>query len=105
MITVVQNDKNYNLDFTLQDNTGAPLNLTGATLLFKAQHHDDSVLAFSGAMTIVSPLDGTCRYTVANGNFEHKGEYYAEIEVIFGGGSQVVTYTDILITVLPELPR
>lgn len=103
-ITVVQNDTKYDLNFTLQDNAGAAMNLTGATLLFKAQHQDGDALAFNGSMNIVNAASGQCKYTVQNGDFDQSGEYYAEIEITYPS-QQVVTYSDIIITVTPELPR
>lgn len=104
-INAVQNDKGYDLQFTLQDNSGVAVDLTGVTTLyFKAQHEDASAIGFSGSMTVLNAPAGECSYTVANGNFALAGEYYAEIEATYGSG-KVVTYSDIVVVVAPELPR
>lgn len=103
-IKVVQSDKLYDLNFTLQDSSGGVVNITGATLLLKVQKEHEPSLKFSGSMAIVSGAAGTCKYTVQTSDFTEAGRYLAEIEVTFGSG-QVTTFTDIIITVVPQLPQ
>lgn len=104
LIKVYKSDKLYDINFTLQDANGAAIDLTGATLLLKAQKQGVSALKFSGAMAIVNATAGTCKYTVAEMDFSDVGQYYAEIEVTYTGG-KIITFGDIVINVLPELPR
>lgn len=106
LIEVIQNDVLYDINFTLKDANDAAIDLTGATLLLKVQRQDDETgtLKFSGNMSIVSPTAGTCKYTVASGDFDTIGDYHAEIEVTFAGG-KVLTFPHITIKVLPQLPR
>lgn len=103
-IKVVQNDKLYSLNFTLQDSNGSAVDLTGATLRINTQRPAQTGIKFTGSMSIVSAVAGTCAYVVQAGDFDETGKYYAEIQVTFGSG-QVLTYPNIVINVLPELPR
>lgn len=103
-INVVKSDKLYDLNFTLKDANDVAIDLTGATLLLKAQKQGAASLKFSGTMAIVLATVGTCKYTVQATDLDDAGTYYAEIEVTFGGG-KILTFPDIVITVKPELPR
>jgi len=105
-IKVIKGDKGYDLNFTLQKADGTALDLTGATLLFKCQKHDASTVKFSGSMTITNPpgTDGKCKYTVQATDFDEAGKYDGEIEVTYGS-TQILTFTDILIEVVAELPK
>lgn len=102
-IKVVKSDKLYDINFTLQDANGAAFDLTSGTLLLKVQKEDVSTVKFSGSMTIVSAAAGTCKYTVQATDFDEAGNYHAEIEVTIG--TKVVTFTNIRIMVLAELPK
>lgn len=102
-IEIVQNDTAYDLNFTLQDYSGAAVNLSGASMLFKAQKENTTSLKFTGSMTVVSAVAGTCKYTVQSTDFDEIGKYTGEIEVTIG--SQVITYQGIKINVNPQLPR
>lgn len=103
-INVYQNDVLYDINFTLKDANEVVVDLTGATLLFKAQQQGATVQKFSGSMSLVVAASGTCKYTVAAGNFDIAGDYYAEIQATFGGG-KIITFGDITVRVRPELPR
>ena len=93
-INVIQNDKGYELNFTLRDANENAIDLTNGTLLFKAQKQGASTTKFSGAMSVVAAASGTCKYIVADGNFDEAGDYYAEIEVTYTGG-KVITFGEI----------
>lgn len=104
-IKVVQNDKLYDINFTLQDSNGTAIDLTNATLKFKAQKQGGaSTLKVDSAMSIVQASAGTCKYTVQATDFDEVGHYYAEIEVTFTG-SKILTFGDIVAIVEPQLPR
>jgi hypothetical protein len=104
IIKVVEGDKLYDINFTLKDANDTVVDITGATLLLKAQKEGASALKFSGSMTIVSGTDGTCKYNVADGDIDEAGRYYAEIEATFPSGS-VQTFAGIVIDARPQLPR
>ena len=102
-ITVIRGDANYALDFVLTDANETVINLTGAELLFKAQLAGTKELAFSASMSIVTAVDGKCRYTVVAGNFDVAGEYTAEIQATLQSEA-IITFGDINITVKSDLP-
>lgn len=102
-ISVVQNDALYDLNFTLTDNSGTPINLAGATILLKAQIEHTTTLKFTGSMSIVDASTGKCKYQVQATDFSQAGKYMAEIQVTIG--TQIITYSGIIINVEPELPR
>lgn len=103
-INVYQNDKLYDIDFTLKDANEVVVDLTGASLIFRAQKQGQAVQKFAGTMAIVDEVSGTCKYNVADGDFDEAGDYYAEIQVTFGEG-KIITFGDIVVHVKPELPR
>ena len=102
-INVFKNDKLYSLDFTLQDSEGEALDLTNATLQLKAQRHGSDSLAFTGNMTVLVAASGTCRYTVADGDFDEDGLYYCEIVVTYNSG-KVLTFSDFVVQSNSKLP-
>jgi len=104
IIEVVKGDYGYDFNFTLLDYEGNDFSLVNNTsVTFKAQHEDSAVADVSGAMTVESETGGEVSYTVADGDFDTIGDWYAEIEVVFSGA--VRTFTDVLIRCKPELPR
>lgn len=103
-IKVVQNDKLYDLPFTLQNNDGTALDLTGATPInFKVQKSGSDVLKFTRVMELVNAPTGKIKAVIQDGDFDKAGDYYAEIEVTYPSG-QVTTFGDIYVKVAPELP-
>lgn len=102
-IEIVEGDKAYDLNFTLQDYNGNAINLSGSTLSLKVQKEHETTLKFTGSMTIVSAANGTCKYTVQETDFDAPGTYDAEIEIT--NGTQIVTYSNIKIYVKPQLPK
>ena len=103
-INVFQNDRLYDIDFTLKDANDVVVDLTGSTLIFRAQKQGASVQKFAGNMSIVEAASGNYKYNVAATDFDEAGDYYAEIQVTFGGG-KIITFGDIVVHVKPELPR
>lgn len=103
-ITVVQGDFGYDINFTLQNANGDIFDLTGATgILFRAQVATNISLKFSGSMTVLDATLGTCKYTVASGNFRASQPYAVEIQCTFSSGA-IVTFSDIQVNVLPKVP-
>lgn len=102
-IDIVAGDKGYALTFTLENSDGTAFDITGMDCSLKVQKQGESSLAFTGSMTVTDGAAGMCEYSVAEGDFDDQGSYYAEIEV--SGGGSVVTFSDIVITAKPQLPR
>jgi len=106
LITVVQNNFGYDLDFTCKDSAGVVVNLTGSTLTFTYQNLADGSINSTGNMVIVgSPTLGTCKYTVQNTDFTVAGSYSAQINVNYGSGTEIITFPGININVVPKLPQ
>lgn len=102
MITVVQGDVGYQLNFTLSDAQGSVIDITGATLTFKAQLLSDLAVQVSTPMTISNAGQGACTYTVAAGNFDVPGRYDAQIDMTIA--LETVTFSGIPINVIPRIP-
>jgi hypothetical protein len=103
-IEVYTNDKQYELEFSLTNSDGSVVDITDTTILLKAQHEDENSLSVSGSMEIIDGASGTCKYRVAEEDFEKKGVYYAEIEVTYTNG-QIITFGDITVTAKNDLPK
>src|SRR5579872_722272 len=104
LISIVQGDYGYDLNFTCKDSAGVVVNLTGATLAFFAQSVFDGAVNFSNAMVIVgSPTLGTCKYTVQANDFIVPGSYNAEIQLNYGTGTEIVSFSGIKIEVVAKL--
>lgn len=102
-LNIVQSDSLYNLNFTLQNNAGVAINLSGATLALKVQKQEEAAIKFTGAMVIDVAASGTCHYIVQPTDFDEEGQYYAEIVITFAS-TEVLTFPNILIIAAPKLP-
>lgn len=102
LIETVRGNYGFNLPFTLTDNAGVPVDITNATLAFKAQLDSDNAVQFSGPMNIVSGVAGTCYYTVQSTDFPIAGTWNAQIVATYAG--EVLTFTGITVTVDDQLP-
>jgi hypothetical protein len=103
MANIVQGDADYDINFALTDATGAVVDLTGATLVLNAQSVADPTAQFSGAMSIVSAVAGTCKYTVAATDFAVTGDWNAQVVVTYPS-TEKVTFSDILFIVDARIP-
>jgi hypothetical protein len=104
---IVQNNYGQKLDFTIVDGQGNVVDLTGAAVTLKVQRADDptnSLLALGGSVTIDAAAQGTCHYTVAQGDFTSPGKYLGELVVAVSGVSSI-SAPGIVILVQPTLPQ
>lgn len=70
-------------NFTIQNAAGSAYNITGTIpkfTLFRVGPYG-MVLAFQKDCTIVSGADGTCKYTVLQGDFNERKIYFARIDL------------------------
>lgn len=103
LIPLIQGDLGYDLNFTLTDAAGVVINLTGASIAFKAQLLSDPSVNFSGAGSIVSALAGTCKYTVQSTDFPVAGTYNAQVVATYSSSGEVITFPgDGYITIIVE---
>lgn len=104
LLTLVQNDFGYDLPFTLKDSTGAVVNLTNSVLSFVCQSVSDGAVNFTGSMSIVSAVAGTCKYTVQPSDFKVAGTYTAQVVVNYASSTEIISFSGINIEVVPKLP-
>lgn len=102
-LTVVQNDKGYQINFTLVDSQNVAVNLSGASLAIEGQLISDYSVTFSGNLTVTSAATGQCAYTVGATDFQVPGTYAAQITATFGS-SEILTFTNIQFTIDAKLP-
>lgn len=101
-IEVIKNDFGYVYQFELKEPDGTPTDLTGASLLIRARHSEDSTALLSKVITIDTPAaNGVALYTLETADFPIEGVYYAEIEMTVSG--KKVTYPGFTIVVIPKV--
>lgn len=104
LITLVQDDYGYDLSFILKDATGVVVNLSGAALAFICQSVSDESVNFRGVMSIINGPAGSCKYTVQQTDFLVSGSFTAQVEVNYGAGAEIFTFSGINIEVVSKLP-
>lgn len=78
----VQNDTRPQLIFTVMQD-GVVVDLTGATVRFKARLFDVDITLFNRACTLLVPASGTCSFDFQATDLATVGYYRAELEVTF----------------------
>jgi len=69
-LVIPQNDIGYNLNFTIKEDDGTAVTLTGYTITFKVwQAGYPGTLIVNDACTIDVAASGTCHYTIQAGDF------------------------------------
>ena len=104
LITVVQFDQGYNLNFTITDSQNLPINISGASLTFRCQSLSDFNVKFNNPMVIQNGPAGTCYYTLQANDFLVAGTYNAQITVTYPGG-EVFSVDNITIVANPNVPQ
>lgn len=102
-ITIVQNDHGYDLAFQLQDSNAVAIDVSNSSVFFKGQLQSDYPQQFQNSMQIVDAVNGKVKYNVLATDFVIAGIWSAQIAVQYNSG-EVITWSDISITVEPELP-
>ena len=91
-VEFVRGDSGPSLNGTLTDQTGAPVDLTGASVKFQMRLADDRRFTVNATAAIVSPTAGTVRYDWVPGQLDIAGDYEAQWQITFLGG--VIQTTD-----------
>ena len=100
---IKQNDDRPTLDVALQDDRGRPTDISSATVVFHMRNTaDDSVKINGSSVTILSATRGEVRYTFTTSNTDTAGNFQAEFQVTFSGGTIETFpndgYIDVIIT-------
>ena len=104
---VKRGDKGTQITATLEDEDGAPANLTGAAVSFRMAPLAGGSLIVSAAATIVGVATlGNVAYTWGTADTDEAGFYAAEWQVTYGGGN-IQTHPNggyTVIQIPPDLP-
>lgn len=94
-IKLVRNDTGPQLRFTITDTlTGAPINLTGATVTLHFRRVNTDTVLFSRQATVVPPgTDGIAVLAWNVGDLDlDAGEYEGEVETVLASGLRETIY-------------
>ncbi len=104
VLEVVQNDELYDINFTVYDYARVVVNLTNVTeIKLRSAIIGGTVLDLDVTCSVVSAVDGTCKYTVQNGELITIGLYHAELQITYSGG-KIITTKRFDIRVVKDLP-
>jgi hypothetical protein len=99
-LVLVQGDTAPTLRGTLTDDeTGNPLDLTGATVFFQMRKKDDHRYTINAQCTLLTPSAGTVSYQLAANDLNTAGDYLAQFEVRYPDLRVQTTVTQIPVTV------
>lgn len=84
--SIKQNDTSPSLQATLKDASQAPINLTGATVMFHMKSLDGAI-KIDTEMTITDERNGVVKYDWQSGDTDTVGTYYVEFEVTYADAS------------------
>ena len=84
MVDIIQGDYGSDLDFTITDSDSTALNLSSNTgIIFRMRNKTGKTTNIAGACVVDSEANGTCHYTLADGDTDTVGEYEWEVEVSY----------------------
>lgn len=89
-------DTGYTYTVTWQDDSGAAVNLTGATVTLRLQPLPPSTLpafAATGTITLTTPASGIFTYVPSSADVTTAASYNAQFKAVLAGGG--ILHTDI----------
>ena len=96
-------DTSPNLQITVTDDTGAAINLTGATITMKLQLTTSTTATSGiGSWTIDNAALGKAHYVWNVADTANAGEYYLWINLAFSGSNQHLDPLDIIFLANPQ---
>lgn len=89
-IEIAKGDYGYNIDLTVKTKTNVVYDLTTYTAVHLKMWapEEPTTLLIDKACVVDEPLDGTCHYVIALGDFDTPGAYYAELELTKSGAKE-----------------
>lgn len=104
-LTLVRGDREYYLEFEVQDADGEAVDLTSCSIGFKMQKYGKTALTLNKQGIVVSPgTMGLCQILIKDELANESGEYFAELEIRWPSG-KILTAPDIYVRILKDLPR
>ena len=102
-LDVTAGDYGFVWTFTLENNDGTALDLTGAdSVSFKMQLQNTTGVLTGSMVVDATPTTGIVTYTVGAHDFPEAGRYNCEIEVVFPGST--ITFGDITVVATGRVP-
>lgn len=102
-LTLTQNDKLYNITFTVKNHNGNAVNLSDVTSVkFQVATQDDYTTLLSGDCVINDAANGKCSYYVQDGDFPTARRYYGMLQLIYSGG-KIISTKRFVVIVEPEM--
>ena len=99
MLEIPKGDYGFYLNFTVYDNDDDVYDLTDYTLKLKVWTTTyPATLVVNGSVSAASATSGTCRYLVADGDFDTPGIYRGELELTKASVVESTKYIDIEVT-------
>ncbi len=99
IFTIKRGDTLPFIEATLRSESGAPVNLTAASVLFKMKKPGSNAVLISRACTITDAANGVVRFIWQAGDTDTIGNYSAEFEATFFDGSVETFPNDGYVTV------
>lgn len=97
-----QGDRLPALRMQLVDAAGAPINLTGASVVFRMRSTAGSLLTLAGVASVVDATSGTVQFAWGVGDTATVGSYRAEWACAFAGSVLTVPTRDYVTVVVVD---
>lgn len=100
-LTFVTGDTKPYLNGTIteEDDTTAPIDLTGCTVLFQMRKSDDRKFTVNSAVTVLDAPSGSVQYQWGTNDLNTPGTYEVQFEVTFPDGKTQTTASPVEIEV------
>lgn len=83
-----QRDTSPALQYTVKDEDGSAIDLSGATVTFYMQDETGTTVIDGGSVTLVDAANGIVKYEWQDGDSDNAGYFKAEFLVTFGDGTK-----------------
>ena len=100
-LEIVQGDTLPATAFALQDSTGAPINLTGATVTYRSWEPEKTDLVLAGSVTITDAVNGLGQFNWAAGDTNGSADRNDAAKVVFADG-HIQTFELSGVTIIPK---
>ena len=102
-LELIRNDTGFDIEFEVDDADSVDVNLTDSTVKFKMWKPGETTCKINSTCTLTTALEGKCKYTVASGDLDTRGDYDAELEISYTSG-KIITASGMSITIKEDAP-